>query len=89
MTDAEKRDAVGAGSDEGTKLRQLEGRIRFYGNRKRVYLECTVSEEHGCIWQESLAGSSGLVHQPCHSCGEYVAPEREHLVSYTTRTTFG
>ncbi|MEO2018985.1 MAG: hypothetical protein ABGZ53_31955, partial [Fuerstiella sp.] len=55
---------------------------RFYGNRKRVYLECTVSEEDGCIWQEFLAGSSGLVHQPCHSCGEYVAPEREHLVNW-------
>ena len=73
VTEADKLDAVGAGSDEGTKLRQLEGRTRFYGNRKRVYLECTVSEEDGCIWQEFLAGSSGLVHQPCHSCGEYVA----------------
>ncbi len=82
VTEADKLDAVGAGSDEGTKLRQLEGRTRFYGNRKRVYLECTVSEEDGCIWQEFLAGSSGLVHQPCHSCGEYVAPEREHLVSW-------
>jgi hypothetical protein len=82
VTDAEKLHAVGAGSDEGTKLRQLEGRIRCYGNRKRVYVECTVSEEHGCIGQESLAGSSGLVHQSCHSCGEFVAPEREHLVSW-------
>ena len=79
VTEADKLDEVGSGSDEGTKLRQLEGRTRFYGNRKRVYLECTVSEEHGCIWQEWQRGSAGLVHIPCHSCGEYVAPEREHF----------
>jgi len=80
VTEADKLDEVGGSSDEGTKLRQLEGRTRFYGNRKRVYLECTVSEEHGCIWQEWMRGSGGQVHMPCHACGEYVAPERDHFV---------
>ncbi len=82
VTEADKLDETGAGSDEGTKLRQLEGRTRFYGNRKRVYLECTVSEESGCIWQEWLNGSAGLVHLPCPGCGEYVAPERDNFVMW-------
>ena len=82
VTEADKLDQTGAGSDESTKLKQLEGRTRFYGNRKRIYLECTVSEETGSIWQEWLKGSGGVVHQPCHSCGKFVAPEREHFVSW-------
>jgi len=82
VTEADKLDEVGGASDEATKLRQMEGRTRFFGNRKRVYLECTVSEETGRIWQEWQNGSSGLVHIPCHSCGEYVAPEREHFVGW-------
>jgi len=82
VTEADKLDEVGGTSDENTKLRQMEGRTRFFGNRKRVYLECTVSEETGRIWQEWMNGSAGLVHVPCHSCGEYVAPEREHFVGW-------
>ena len=82
VTEADKLDEVGGASDEATKLRQMEGRTRFFGNRKRVYLECTVSEETGRIWQEWQNGSSGLVHIPCHSCGEFVAPEREHFIGW-------
>jgi phage terminase large subunit GpA-like protein len=86
VTEADKLDEVGGASDEATKLRQMEGRTRFFGNRKRVYLECTVSEETGRIWQEWQNGSSGLVHIPCHSCGEYVAPEREHFIGWQEAT---
>lgn len=86
VTEADKLDEVGGASDENTKLRQMEGRTRFFGNRKRVYLECTVSEQTGRIWQEWANGSSGLVHLPCHSCGEYVAPEREHFVGWQDAT---
>ncbi len=82
VTEADKLDEAGGTSDENTKLRQMEGRTRFFGNRKRVYLECTVSEETGRIWQEWMNGSAGLVHVPCNSCGEYVAPEREHFVGW-------
>lgn len=86
VTEADKLDDVGSGSSEATKLRQMEGRTRFFGNRKRVYLECTVSEESGTIWQEWQNGSGGLVYQPCESCGEYVAPEREHFVGWQDAT---
>lgn len=86
VTEADKLDEVGGASDESTKLRQMEGRTRFFGNRKRVYLECTVSEETGRIWQEWMNGSAGLVHVPCHSCGDYVAPEREHFVGWQDAT---
>lgn len=86
VTEADKLDEVGGASDENTKLRQMEGRTRFFGNRKRVYLECTVSEETGRIWQEWMAGSAGLVHLPCYSCGKYVAPEREHFVGWQDAT---
>jgi phage terminase large subunit GpA-like protein len=86
VTEADKLDEVGGQSDENTKLRQMEGRTRFFGNRKRVYLECTVSEETGRIWQEWMNGSAGLVHLPCHGCGDYVAPEREHFVGWQEAT---
>jgi len=86
VTEADKLDEVGGQSDENTKLRQMEGRTRFFGNRKRVYLECTVSEETGRIWQEWLNGSAGLVHLPCYGCGDYVAPEREHFVGWQEAT---
>jgi phage terminase large subunit GpA-like protein len=86
VTEADKLDDVGSGSAEATKLRQMEGRTRFYGNRKRIYLECTVSEEQGTIWQEWMNGSGGLVYQPCESCGEYVAPEREHFIGWQDAT---
>ena len=86
VTEADKLDEVGGASDENTKLRQMEGRTRFFGNRKRVYLECTVSEETGRIWQEWQNGSAGLVHLPCHGCGDYVAPEREHFIGWQEAT---
>lgn len=86
VTEADKLDDVGSGSSESTKLRQMEGRTRFYGNRKRVYLECTVSEEEGTIWQEWQRGSAGQVVIPCESCGEHVAPERQHFVGWQDAT---
>jgi hypothetical protein len=52
ITETDGLDEIGGRSRESDKLTQLEARTRAYGNRKRIYMECTVSTETGRTWQE-------------------------------------
>lgn len=69
-------------SVESDKIKQMEARTRAYGNRRRIYLECTVSTETGKIWQEYNAGTCSRIVLPCPHCGGWVSPEREHLLGW-------
>lgn len=83
ITEADGMDEAGETSREADKIEQIEARTRAFGRTgKRVYLECTVSIERGRIWQEYNNGSQSNILRPCVHCGEYVAPEREHLVGW-------
>jgi len=83
VTETDGMDAPGETSREADKIEQLEGRTRAYGRTgKRVYLECTVSIEKGRIWQEWLNGTQSRIARPCPHCGEYVCPERDHLIGW-------
>lgn len=83
ITETDGMDEAGETSREADKIEQLEGRTRAYGRTgKRVYLECTVSIEKGRIWQEVHRGTGSRIARPCPHCGEYVTPEREHLVGW-------
>lgn len=82
VTETDGMDESGETSRETDKIEQLEGRTRAYGASKRVYLECTASIEKGRIWQEIKCGTDSRIHRPCPRCGEYVAPEREHLTCW-------
>lgn len=85
VTETDGMDEAGSGSREADKIEQFEGRARAYGRTgKRVYLECTVSIEAGRIWQEYTKGTESRITRPCPHCGEYVAPEREHLLGWDT-----
>lgn len=82
VTETDGMDESGETSREADAIEQLEGRTRAYGADKRVYLECTASIERGRIWQEITRGTDSRIYRPCPFCGEYVAPEREHLVGW-------
>lgn len=82
VTETDGMDVVGETSREADAIEQLEGRTRAYGSSKRIYLECTASIESGRIWQEITHGTDSRLYRPCPHCGEYVSPEREHLVGW-------
>lgn len=89
VTEASHLDQVGAQSDEATKLKQMEGRVRAYraSGQARIYLESTVTIEEGRIWQEYTQGTAGEVVQQCFSCAEWVAPGRENLIGWQEAKT--
>lgn len=82
VTETDGMDEPGETSREADKIEQLEGRTLAYGSSKRVYLECTASIEKGRIWQEIIGGTDSRIYRPCARCGEYVSPEREHLIGW-------
>ena len=80
VTEADKMDESGEASREADPVSQLEARTLSYDDtERRLYLECTVSIEQGCIWKEYHKGTASKIVCPCPHCGEYVTPEREHL----------
>ena len=83
ITETDGMDESGGASREADKITQLEARTRAYGDRKRIYMECTVSIESGRTWQEyTKVGSESRIVLPCVSCGAWVTPEREHLTGW-------
>jgi phage terminase large subunit GpA-like protein len=84
VTEVSHLDEVGGKSDEATKLKQMEGRVRAYraSGQARIYLESTVTVEQGRIWQEWSQGTAGEVVFRCPSCPEWIAPSREHLIGW-------
>jgi hypothetical protein len=63
VTEVSHLDESGGKSDEATKLKQMEGRVRAYraSGQARIYLESTVTVEEGRIWQEWSQGTAGEV----------------------------
>ena len=82
VTETDGMDSPGNASREADKITQLEARTRAYGDRKRVYLECTVSTENGRTWREYRQGTKSRIVLPCPGCKGWVTPEREHLTGW-------
>ena len=83
ITEVDGMDDASESSREADKIEQIEARTGAFGRRgKRIYLECTVSIERGRIWQEISNGTNSKIVRPCPHCGEFVAPEREHLIGW-------
>lgn len=88
VTEADKMDESSDASREADPLRQLEARtFSFESDRRRIYLECTVSIEEGRIWQEITKGSDSRLVSPCVHCGAWVTPEREHFAGWEEAET--
>lgn len=86
ITETDGMDEAGGGSREADKISQLEGRTSAYGDRQRVYMECTVSIEEGRTWREYQAGTASRIVVPCPECSHWVTPEREHLIGWSDAT---
>lgn len=82
ISETDGMDESGGTSREADKITQLEGRTRAFGDRARVYAECTVSLEAGRTWQEYTNGTKSRILIRCQHCNHYVTPEREHLVGW-------
>ena len=69
----------GESSEEANKLRQLRARTLHYGRLARIYGESTVTTELDPVWIDYKQGTASQIVGKCPHCGQYVAPEREHL----------
>lgn len=74
-------------SSEADMFRQVRGRMRAYGDRARLYGECTVTTEHGLVWTEYSNGTHSRIASPCPHCEEYVSPGRENLIGWDEAST--
>jgi phage terminase large subunit GpA-like protein len=83
VTETDGMDVVAETSQEGqTKMQQIEGRVRAFGDSAVIFAECTTSTEDAYTRREYLAGTASKIVHPCGSCGEWVSPEREHFVGW-------
>lgn len=82
ITEVDGMDRGSATSREADPISQLEARTQAFGDRGRVYLECTVSTEQGRIWREYKGGSESRIEVKCPHCSAYVTTERAHLVGW-------
>lgn len=88
ITETDGMDESSETSREADKVEQIEARTEAFGRTgKRVYLECTASIAKGRIWQEITSGSNSRLLRPCPYCGDWVAPEREHLRGWQEATS--
>ena len=82
VTETDGLDEAGDNSREADPLRQLEARTASYGDKARIYLECTVSFEAGRTWQELKNGSDSKIALRCPHCLRWVTPERDSLIGW-------
>lgn len=79
FTEVDGYDEAGDASREASPVDQIEARTESFGERKRVYMECTASIEKGRIWQELLNGTNSKIMCMCPYCSKRVSLERENL----------
>ncbi len=79
ITEIDGMDEASESSREADRISQLEARTKAFGDRARIYLECTVSTEEGRTWKELKNGTNHRIALPCPHCKEYVTPERDDL----------
>jgi len=82
VTETDGLDEAGEQSREADPLRQLEARTASYGEKARIYLECTVSFAEGRTWQEIQKGTQSRIALRCPHCLHWVTPERENLIGH-------
>lgn len=82
ITEVDGLDERSETSREADKISQIEARTQAFGDRARIYGECTVSTEEGRTWREYTKGSESRIAIRCVHCRRYVTPEREHVVGW-------
>jgi phage terminase large subunit GpA-like protein len=82
ITETDGMDVAGGTSREADKISQLQARTQAFGDRARIYMECTVSTPEGRTWREIKSGTDSKIVLPCPHCAAWVTPEREHLTGW-------
>lgn len=82
VTETDGLDEAGDASREADPLRQLEARTASFGEKARIYLECTTSFEQGRTWQELKNGSDSRIALWCPHCLHFVTPDRDALIGW-------
>lgn len=72
ITEVDGMDEPGSTSREADKITQLIARTRAYGDRARIYGECTVSTDEGRIWREWSNGTASRIAMRCPHCRDFV-----------------
>lgn len=87
ITETDGMDTASLTSREADPITQLEARTRAYGDRKRIYMECTVSTTNGRTWREYTGGTETKILLQCPLCKARVSPERDNLVGWKEALT--
>ena len=82
VTEGDRLDEAGEASAEAAPIYQMEARTASFGRDARFYVECTSTTPRGFVHREYTAGTASRILCPCPHCGEWVGPEREHLVGW-------
>lgn len=82
VTEADEFGDTGGQSKEGSKFEQLTARTNSHGSKRRVYAECTVSDEAGLVWQAYLNGTGSRPFLHCQHCGHFVEIDRTHFTGW-------
>jgi phage terminase large subunit GpA-like protein len=86
ITETDGLDTAGEGSRETDKVKQLEARTYSHGDRKQVYMECSVSTEEGRTWSEYQKSTRSRIALRCPPCKHFVTLEREHFTGWEEAT---
>lgn len=86
-TEIDAMDQPSKSSRETDKVKQIEARLRAYGDAARLYLECTASIKKGRIWVEYKSGTESKIALPCPHCLEHVTLEREDFSGWKDAET--
>jgi len=82
VTETDGMDRRSDVSKESDKIRQLEARVRAYGENAVVIMECTVTDKNGRTWMEYEAGTRSRIYTRCPKCSEYVSLERSDFLGW-------
>lgn len=87
VTETDKMDAAGGASEETDKISQAIHCTDAFGDRRRVYQECTLTTKSGRTWRDYESGTASRIVLRCPHCAGYVTPEREHLQGWKETDT--
>ena len=84
ITETDGFDETASTSAEGSKISQLEARLRAFPLRqRRIFKECTVSTDVGHTWDKYANNSThSRIELPCPHCKQWVSPERENFAGW-------
>ena len=70
LTEVDKFDTAAETSKEADPITQIEARTRAFGNRARIYAECTFSSREGRVFREVCSlGTDSQIWIACQHCG--------------------